>query len=114
MAINFAFYVLETIILSIAVLAGFNLMIYAAMAIGYSFNSNKTAKSVLTYIGFYFASQIINMFLIKIFNPIASNIPSGFAVPHAFLIGTLALYIIYAAVYFFITNYFLKNKLNLQ
>lgn len=114
MATNFAFYALETVILSLAAIAGFDLMIYAAMSIGYSFNSNKTAKSVLTYIGFYVATQIINLFLIRIFYPVASNIPSGYAAPHAFFLGLTVLYLVYAIVYFFITNYFLKNKLNLQ
>ncbi len=107
---------LENVILAIEIvlLAFFQLvnpyfLIYASMAIGYSFNTNRILISVLCYIGFYF---------------VQSALSTAISVPFLFWDNTylpvlnftirLILALVCFVAYYLITNYFMKNKLNLQ
>lgn len=91
------------------------LKIYCAISIGHSANNHKILKSFAAYIIFYFIQNIINYIILIIF-AIAkgdfSNVTQDFYNPYFTL--TFTLEIIYILIYYFITHYFIKNKLNLQ
>lgn len=100
---------IEFILSSVFYLVNFYFCIYASIAIGYSLNNNRVLISVLSYIGFCIAESILS---------------AAVSVPFLFWEDTylpvlnegivIILHLIRFAVYYFITNYFMKNKLNLQ
>lgn len=104
-------YIFEVIAVMIVMLISFNLKIYAAMSAGYSENNHRVMKSVGFYILFYLITQIINSFITN--SVIANNISVSYS-QHLFLVLTGVIYIIYSIVFWFITSYFLRKKLNLQ
>ena len=108
----------EIIILLLISFAASNLMIYAAMSVGHSFTNHKVLGSVGVYVTFYIASQFINTFLLISANTLPDSFLSGSnftsAMPHMIMIGVILLEAAYGAVYFLISDYFMKNKLNLQ
>jgi hypothetical protein len=95
-----------------------NMMIYASMSVGHSMTAHKVMNSVLVYIGFYIISQFINMFLIFGVSTIFENTmliaENNAYLPQLGLAGVIFLEAAYTAVYFAVTNYFMKYKLNLQ
>lgn len=95
-----------------------NLMFYAAMSVGHSFTNHKVLSSVGVYVAFYIASQFISTFLLIAAGAFSDNFLSGAdfadAIPHMIMGGVILLEAAYGAVYFFISGYFMKNKLNLQ
>ncbi len=107
---------LEIAVLCLIALIGANLMLYASMAVGHSFSARKTFKSILVFIGFYIVTQIISSFLIAAFaSPVGIFYSDMYQkIPDLPVLGIILLEIVYAAGYWFITSYFLKNKLNLQ
>lgn len=109
-------YIAEGLVFILVSLAATNVMFYAAMSIGHSFNSKKVLKSVCAYIALYFVSQIINSALLSCV--MAMNI-TGFIshnaqMPHLYLISLTVLEALYLAAYYFITNYCLTKRLNLE
>lgn len=114
---NIAGYAAEVLVLTITCMLGAMFMFYASISVGHSFNSHRVLKSVGAFIGFYIISQFINSCILSVGNAVAVNLNivfTSFTASHIFLIGIILLELIYAAAYFAITNYFLKNKLNLQ
>ena len=115
----FWLYAAEICILLLISLFGSNMMIYASMCVGHSMNSHKVLSSVAAFLGFYIVSQIINSFLllggVNLYEMmgLSYSISPVYAPQPAILAG-LVLETIYLAAYFFITNYFLKHRLNLQ
>lgn len=103
-------YIFEVIVGMIVMLISFNLKIYAAMSIGYSKNSHRVMKSVGFYILFYIITQIINSCITNF--AISNNVLGIYS--HWFLDLSVVIYIIYSIVFWFITSYFLRKKLNLQ
>ncbi|WP_244834178.1 ABC transporter permease [Clostridium sp. BJN0001] len=119
--INMFFYFAEALILFIIVVASSILRIYSAIAIGHLV-SHKIIASFGAYIGlgfiFYiylFISQIIGIFDENISDNISifiKNNPNTSA--HIILWGIILAIGIVTAIYWIITNYILKNKLNLE
>lgn len=112
-----AAYFTEGTVLSLASLVGLNLMLYASLAAGHSFNSKKVLKSVLAFVVFYFVSQIINAGLLNIASlTFLANAfqNASFQNMHIMMISLIILQCFYAAVYFIITNHFIGSKLNLE
>lgn len=107
-----AAYTTETIVLSVISLFTANFMFYASLAIGHSFNGKRVFKSICAFVGFYIISQIINFNLINPVINFSNSFDSGNM--HAVLIPVTILEAVYGAVYFIITTYFIKNKLNLH
>lgn len=85
------------------------LHIYVSMAIGYSLNTSRILVSVLCYIGFSVVESITHTML---------SVPFLFwedgTLPMFYFGVGLMIAVIWLVVYYFITNYFMKNKLNLQ
>ncbi|MCD8157949.1 MAG: hypothetical protein LUD77_03365 [Clostridiales bacterium] len=87
------------------------MIIYAAMAVGYSFKRGRKLKSFIIYI----LMQYVVGTLSKWYSSFTAYFGSGFAAGSDFEYYTS--FIFYAAVIvvmFLITRYFLKNRLNLQ
>ena len=110
--------VTEFSILILISLATSNLMVYAALSVGHSFTTHKILSSVCVYVIFYIASQFINTFLLiaagTVFNSVMTNFNLTDSLPHMLIIGLILLETAYGVIYFFISNYFMKNRLNLQ
>lgn len=88
-------------------------LVYAAISIGHSFNEHKKLISFATFMGLSIINNVFTV-IIGVFNNIffEVNYYSGFN--HAYSISKIVFYIILTIAYFIITNYVLKNKLNLE
>lgn len=104
---------LELIVLSLFSLILLNTEMYTAMSIGHSANNHKVIKSVAAYIIIYIIQNIIGTLLILpiVVKNSATNIQG---MPASLLLLFIAVDIIYFIIYFIITNYFMKKRLNLQ
>lgn len=111
---------LELALLTAAVGACICLHFYAAMSVGHSFTHHKEALSVAAF----FVLSMLLSFLQRIFMLGANLLPleslsawlqglSGPAPMHLALLTAVASMSIWAAIYYAITAYFLKNRLNL-
>ncbi|MCL2518709.1 MAG: ABC transporter permease [Oscillospiraceae bacterium] len=107
-------------ILIIIIFAGISsiLMIYASMSIGQLITGHKIIGSVAAYLGIYFAYQILYSIILVIIIAISPNFFYNLAFDGiTLLIFTSVMsgiQIINSIVYFIITNYIFKNKLNLE
>lgn len=108
---------IEVILLFLVSLAGLNLMMYASLAVGHSFNGKKLLKSILVFVGFYFITQIINACLLNLaaFLNISLYIQSSIiAYTHLLFISLIVLQSFYAALYYIVTCRFIGSELNLE
>lgn len=109
----------EVIVLGLLILASTILTIYAAIALGHLFNKHKLLASFGMYIVLKIISQTIMsltgavFFNQSIFRPDTTLIPSAMLI-NGILLGTILYYGIFTAGYFYLTNYILKKKLNLE
>jgi len=88
--------------------------IYASMAVGYSFNTHRAAKSIGVFILLSIASNILEVFavgLLSMFGFSALEIESNV---HAVLWLGIVTTSISSAICYIITNYFMSRRLNLQ
>lgn len=100
----------------IIILVGFiqsNLMFYASMSVGYSSNGRKMLKSVGMYVAFYMVTQIVGSIIFSAVSFSVYDMMSNTA-GHIILLTSLMFSIAFSVGYWFLTNYFMKNKLNLQ
>lgn len=107
------------VVLGIATLFELNLMFYASMTIGHTANRRKTAASFGAFVGLYIVSQIVNSFLLKVYYEVvpAFGAKSGPMNIYGFLAVTVPMFVLvlaYSTVYFFVSRYFLSQKLNLE
>jgi hypothetical protein len=110
---------LEVIIFVLLNLASTILIIYAAIALGHLFNKHKLLSSFGMYIVLQIISQMIMSLAGFIFFNLAIFKPESTFIPNVLLVnGILLLSILFSgaftAGYFFLTNYILKRKLNLE
>ena len=102
-----------------------SLLVYAAMAIGYSLNRHKKLMSVVLGFVFYHATQIAAVFsAISIIGEMLVKYERAYALdylreqsmmPYILIIGVALLLLAAAcALYYFLTHYFLTKKLNLE
>lgn len=104
---------LELIVLSLFSLILLNTEMYTAMSIGHSANNHKVIKSVAAYIIIYIIQNIIGTLLILpiVVKNSATNIQG---MPASLLLLFIFVDIVYFIIYFIITNYFMRKRLNLQ
>ena len=110
-----------TVVLALVALLSSYLMFYAAIAIGHSFSNHKGVLSVVFYILFTVAMQILTVFT-SIFTvehstplaPAPNSMEPALAFLRAFLTGNILLYLLVGAAFYLLTRYFLKRRLNLQ
>ncbi len=93
----------------------FNMSVYAAISVGYSFNSRKLVKAVVVYILFYFVSQVINSIILGgIISPFTAAYANNGINVGQILSLTFIFEVVYLIIYWIITNYFISKKLNLE
>lgn len=115
-------YVVELMMLAIVACAALCLQFYAAMAMGYSASSHKAPLSVLAYFLMQFAMQMIYTFVAHVADvmgvitsvTMTMETITVTTVPHVVLISVTVLMLVHGVVYYAITAYFLKNRLNLS
>lgn len=124
-SINFVSGEIGYILLSLAMLmvaillgmAASYLTVYLSLALGHtSNNSNKVAMSVLAYFGITFIVQIIGLqFIFNSSNIIHLFVNVKLSVLPFVVLGVVIVCIsVYDAICFFLTNYILKTRLNLE
>lgn len=103
-------YFIESCLITIIAFAKYNLKIYSCLAVGFSANSKRVLKSIGVFIVFYIIETIINSFLLSrlILNGFIQLSDNGY------ILAVGAVGAVYAFIYWLITGYFLKNRLNLQ
>ncbi|BCJ95313.1 hypothetical protein acsn021_28820 [Anaerocolumna cellulosilytica] len=98
------------------------LSIYVSIALGQLFHGHKILGAFISYIGIYTGMQIITLVIILIVAVLNLNTfeqlaqleqLSTAAVNFTFLLSTIFLLVI-SAIFYFVTNYILKRKLNLD
>ena len=114
------FYVVEALIIlaefaicMVVTLINTYLHIYASMAIGFSSNTHRIAKSIGVYVAITVAS---NMFETIVISPVLLFVIGGvnyMSNPHIILWGGTIITVITTIVYYYITHHFLNKKLNL-
>ena len=122
-AINGTAIVIETIVLCFLALVAMCLQFYAALAAGHSLPSHKMAWSVAWYFGLQFVFQIIGVGVIQIldqtgffewgiFHPnVHLDVMAGIHIGMGLLILST---VVYGAIFYAITTFFLKKRLNLE
>lgn len=121
-AINGTVFLLELLVLAFVGCIGFCLQFYAALAIGHSFSNHKFAWSVAFFFILQFASQLVgSLLLLSLDAPFINRLlgsldfrVSGMAAVHMGMGILIVISMLYAAVFYVITIYFLKNRLNLE
>lgn len=113
---------LELIAIAFLVCIGACLIFYAAMALGHSFNNHKMALSILFFFGFQFAVQFILPILMS---NISFNLNFGaytvynlerfgeIAVVHQVMLLLLLINVVIDGIFYAITAYSMKRRLNL-
>lgn len=115
----------EILVLMIITCIASCLQFYSAMAIGHSFSNRKVLWSVVCFFGIQFLQQLIGTLLISVLS--MTGLPnvleqlflslqlneSIFAASHLGLGMAILGSLLYSAIFYFLTTYFLKNRLNL-
>ena len=118
-----AAYIVEFTLLAFFSAAASCLQFYLAIAIGHSFSSHKLIMSVAAYFAINLILEAIGLVLLSSignstqlienlndFLPTLSNV----AAAHVVLIGLSLMSLVYAAIFYFPTAWFMKHKLNLE
>lgn len=119
--IPFSIYMLLIILCLIAGCLSSQLMFYASIAIGHLSNKNKLMCAILSYLGIYTMIQIIStivavgfIFIISFsFGSISIN-PEPFTFLLLLMSLALIISIISSCILYYITNFILSKKLNLE
>ena len=103
--------------------AGGCLQIYAAMAIGHSFANRKVIWSIVVFFGSQFTLQLLGGLLVTLMDATGLDealtqalpkIDSQVGATMLLLFVLIVCALIFAAVFYFLTTYFLKKRLNLE
>ena len=115
--------IIEIIILALIYLLKSLTMIYASISIGHLFSKHRILLAFGAYIGLSFITGAISMVITIAISTIGQNqdlvhkylnASSSMLVFHTFLICVIIYNLVFFIAYFIITNYILKNKLNLE
>lgn len=116
-----AVFALEVVLMMIVADSCLCLQIYAALAVGHSFSHHKGLLSFAAYVGLSIAWSLTQngaLHLLRLMAPQGINLGleslSPFAVTHIALWGMILVILIPTAIWYAITTYFLKNRLNLS
>lgn len=119
-AVNGTLVLLEGFVLIFLMMAAFSLQFYAALAIGHSFANHK----LLTSTGCFFAIQFVMQFVTGAFFVSVDKFgffrfmnhwnPTPIMAVHIGMLMLIAGTVIYGGIFYGITTFFLKRKLNLE
>lgn len=105
----------EFAVLAIVTLVNTYFHIYASMAIGYSSNTHRAAKSIGIFILISIASSIFEIAVLRPFEMFGIDVNAMLSYnPHITLWYGIIVTAITTVIYYFITHYFMSKKLNLQ
>ena len=122
-AFNGTIYLAEFAVLMFLSLVAFSLQFYAALAAGHSQANHKMLWSVAWFFGFQFALQFLGSLLMitldhlgvpNFLNHLSVHWTSAESAIHAGLLMAIGVVIIYGAIFYAITTFFLKKHLNLE
>lgn len=120
-AFNGAAYLAELAAVCFLVLAVICLQFYAGLAIGHSFPRHKMVCSVAAFFALQFLVQLLGIGGMRAvlelnlnFHINASQLAARLAVIHIFMLAAILALLLYGAIFYFITAYFLKRRLNLE
>jgi len=111
--VNRPLFIVLSIVLIIASFIAFLFMFYAALSIGHLANKRRGAMAVLSFIGLYFATQMIGSTVFMVIEDTAEGFDMTKQTDLVFGISA-GLQILYIAIYFIITKTILKKNLNLE
>ncbi len=109
---------IEMILYAIVALVTSILMIYCAISLGQLFNGHKVAGSFAAYIGIYMVMQLVSTIMLTVL-----GITNNFVITtpqeltsflQTILCASLIVYTILGIVFYLVSHYMLKNKLNLE
>ena len=120
-AFNGTIYLVEFAVLMFLSLAAFSLQFYAALAAGHSRANRKMLWSVVWFFGFQFALQFLGSMLfisldrlrIPSFLNMNWDVAPAVAI-HMGLLFMIVCVVIYGAIFYAVTTFFLKKHLNLE
>ena len=120
-ALNGTVYLLEFAVLMFLSLVAFSLQFYAALAAGHSRANHKMLWSVVWFFGFQFALQFLGSLLfisldrlgIPNFLNLNWDVAPAVAI-HMGLLFMIGCVIVYGAIFYAVTTFFLKKHLNLE
>ena len=123
-ALNGTVYLVEIAVLIFLAMAAFSLQFYAALAAGHSRPGRKMLWSVVCFFGFQFALQFCGSLLMitldrlgipHFLNRLSFDWnPSVTAAIHVGLLMAIGCVILYGAIFYAVTTFFLKKHLNLE
>ncbi|NCC69238.1 MAG: hypothetical protein EOM14_13790 [Clostridia bacterium] len=114
---NYAAVAAEIFVMALLGCVGLCLFFYASMAVGHGFTKHKILMSIVFFFVFQFALQIIGTIIVSVwgempyFNITPENMMSLW---HAVAGIAVAAELVYCAVFYFITTFSLKKRLNLE
>ncbi len=121
--LNLTAYLAEFAVLLFLSLAAFALQFYAALAAGHSRANHKMVWSVAWFFGFQFALQFLGSLLMitldhlgvpNFLNHLSVHWTSAESAIHAGLLMAIGVVILYGAIFYAVTTFFLKKHLNLE
>jgi hypothetical protein len=116
-SLDYAAIVAEVLVMAFLGCAALCLLFYASMAVGYGFPRHKVLLSIVFFFLFQFATQFIGTAIVAISGE-NLNIHIGpenlMAAWHGMVGVVIAAELVYCAVFYFITTFSLKKRLNLE
>lgn len=121
--LNGMVYLVEFAVLMFLAMAAFALQFYAALAAGHSRANRKMLWSVVWFFGFQFALQFLGSLLMialdrlgvpNFLNHLSVNWTSAEAAIHVGLLLAIGVTVLYGAIFYAVTTFFLKRHLNLE
>ena len=116
-ALNGTVVLAELLVLLFLALAAFSLQFYAALAMGYSRPNHKMLWSVGVFFGLQFAVQFLGSLVLlnlgRFSIPWEPDVSPAVAV-HVGMLLSITLVVIYGAIFYVLTTFFLKKHLNLE
>ncbi|MCI8849428.1 MAG: hypothetical protein HFF85_06540 [Oscillibacter sp.] len=119
-AFNGTVIIIEGLALIFLALAAFSLQFYAALAMGHSMANHKMVWSVGCFFGFQFAVQFVGSLLLvslskmRLFRFLNNWDPEPIVAVHVGLLMAIGLVVIYGTIFYIVTIFFLKKRLNLE
>lgn len=108
---------LELFLNGVVGIAASTLILYAAYAVGYSFNKHKSLLTVVFFLAFTQLVQVAAVFMIAVFlggGPASWLEFAGVYSVNLLLFGILVSELAICAAFYFVTYFFLTRKLNLE
>ena len=121
---HFVFYMIEFMILFVVALFTYTLLYYACISIGQLSKKNRVTAAIGAFFAYYFITQIIGTIGIivmqdfvntQLFEDIIVFIGRNpYLSVHIFMFGSILITALLGLLYFAVSNYVLKKKLNLE